>query len=102
MESFNKLVRDRIPEILDGKGVPYEKRIASPEEYEKELIKKLLEEAGEFSQSGGDPEELADVIEVIEALKKLPNYTNVEELRLKKQTERGAFDEGVILKGQKD
>jgi hypothetical protein len=32
MEKYNKLVRDRIPEILDGKGVPYEKRVASPEE----------------------------------------------------------------------
>lgn len=99
MESYNKLVRDKIPEILDGRGVPYEKRIASPEEYKKELIKKLSEEVNEFIQTG-DSEELADVIEVIGALKKLPEYKNVEELRLKKLEERGGFNEKIILKGE--
>ena len=100
MESYNKLVRDKIPEILDGKGVPYEKRIASPEEYKEELIKKLAEEVGEFSEAG-DPAELADVLEVIEALRKLPEYADVETLRLQKREERGGFDEKVILKGEK-
>lgn len=47
MKNYNKLVRDRIPEILDGKGVPYEKRIASPAEYQEELVKKLTEEVVE-------------------------------------------------------
>lgn len=44
MTSYNKLVRDKIPEILDKKGISYEKRIASLEEYKSELIKKLGEE----------------------------------------------------------
>ena len=100
MESYNKLVRDKIPEILDGKGIQYEKRIASLEEYKVELVKKLIEETQEFS---ADPslEELADVIEVIEALKKLPDYADVEEVRKKKAEERGVFAERIILKGQK-
>ena len=101
MESYSKLVRDRVPEILDGKGVPYEKRVASPEEYKQELIKKLSEEAAEFSEAG-DPEELADVLEVIEALKKLPEYREVEKLRLEKLSERGGFNEKIILKGEKN
>ncbi len=100
MESYNKLVRDKIPEILDGKGVSYEKRIASPEEYKAELIKKLAEEIQEFSEAG-DPEELADVVEVIEALKQLPEYSDIEAIRQKKREERGGFDEKIILKGQK-
>jgi predicted house-cleaning noncanonical NTP pyrophosphatase (MazG superfamily) len=100
MESYNKLVRDKIPEILDGKGISYEKRIASPEEYKAELIKKLGEEVKEFSEAG-DPEELADILEVVEALKKLPEYAAIEELRLKKLKERGGFEQGVILKGEK-
>lgn len=100
MESYNKLVRDRIPEILDEKGVSYEKRIASPEEYRQELIKKLLEETAEFSEAG-DSEELADVLEVIEALRDLPEYKGVETLRLKKREERGGFDGKIILKGEK-
>jgi|SRR5680860_378730 len=101
MEKYNKLVRDKIPEYLDEKGIPYEKRIASPEEYKIELIKKLNEETREFSEAGS-PEELADVIEVVEALKKLPDYLKVEELRKKKTEDRGAFDQRIILKGQKD
>ena len=100
MERYNKLVRDKIPEMLDGKNIPYEKRIASPEEYKQELIKKLAEEVNEFAHAG-EPEELVDVIEVIEALKKLPDYQNVDALRLKKLEERGGFDEKIILKGEK-
>ena len=101
MESYNKLVRDKIPEILDEKGISYKKRIASSEEYKAELIKKLAEEIEEFEEAGS-PEELADVIEVVEALKALPDYKNVEGLRKKKAEERGSFAERIILKGEKD
>lgn len=100
METYNKLVRDKIPEILDGKGVRYEKRVASDEEYRTELVKKLGEETEEFLRAG-DAEELADVIEVIEALKKLSDYKNTEEIRKKKLEERGGFDQKIILKGEK-
>ncbi len=101
MQSYNKLVRDKIPEILDKKGVSYEKRIASPEEYRAELIKKLGEEAQEFGVAG-EPDELADVVEVIEALMKLSEYSEVESIRQKKREERGGFYKKIILKGQKD
>ncbi len=101
MTSYNKLVRDKIPEILDKKGLFYEKRIAGVEEYKTELIKKLKEEAEEFFTERS-LEELADVAEVLKALKKLPEYVNVEEIRLKKREERGGFDQKIILKGQKN
>lgn len=100
MESYNKLVRDKIPALLDSKGVAYEKRVATPEEYKQELIKKLQEEVGEFSEAGS-PEELADVLEVIEALRKLPEYQDVADLQQKKKEERGGFGDRIILKGEK-
>lgn len=100
MKGYTKLVRDKIPEILERKGVSYEKRIASSEEYKEELVKKLVEEVSEFTEAG-DPEELADVLEVIEAIRKLPEYEKVEDLRLQKREERGGFDEKIILKGEK-
>ena len=99
-ESYNKLVRDKIPQILDAKLVAYERRIASSEEFKAELIRKLGEEVIEFSEAG-DPEELADVLEVVEALKALPEYKEVEGLRVKKREERGGFDDRIILKGEK-
>ena len=100
-EKYNKLVRDKIPEILDKKGISYEKRIATEEEYCSELIKKLAEEIEEFL-AAKNTEELADILEVIEALKQLPDYSGVEDIKLKKKVERGGFDERIILKGEKD
>jgi predicted house-cleaning noncanonical NTP pyrophosphatase (MazG superfamily) len=78
----------------------YEERIASPEEYKQELIKKLIEESIEF-QEAGDIEELADVLEVIRALEKLPEYQDVEKVRKRKEEERGGFEKKIILKGER-
>ena len=100
MTKYNKLVRDKIPEILDKKNVSYKKRIAADEEYKLELIKKLDEEIEEFHQDL-DVEELADIIEVIEALKRLPEYKKVDNIRYKKLKERGGFEKRIILKGEK-
>lgn len=46
-------------------------------------------------------EELADIIEVIEAVKKLPEYQNVEEVRTKKLEEKGGFEKRLKVKGEK-
>ncbi len=100
MQKYNKLVRDKIPEMLDKKNIPYTKRIATVAEYKIELIKKLQEEVKEFLVAG-DPEELADVMEVINALKKLPEYKTAEMIRKSKLKERGGFKKRIILKGQK-
>jgi len=100
MAKYNKLVRDKIPEMLDNKGISYEKRIASDDEYKIELIKKLDEEVKEFLEEN-ITEELADIIEVVEALKRLPEYRDVEEVRIQKLKDRGGFDKKIILKGEK-
>lgn len=100
MAEYNKLVRDKIPERLDAKGIPYERRIADDAEYRSELIKKLLEEAQEF-QEAGSIEELADVCEVVEALRTLPEYADVETVQRTKREERGGFAGRIILKGEK-
>lgn len=99
--SYQKLVRDRIPEILDTKGVLYDKRIADDAEYRVELIKKLQEEAQEFVDSKGAVEELADVLEVVRALATLPEYAQLEEIRHKKAGESGAFEKRYIVRGEK-
>ncbi|MEK7612277.1 MAG: nucleoside triphosphate pyrophosphohydrolase [Patescibacteria group bacterium] len=100
MEKYNKLVRDNIPDILDKKNIPYEKRIASESEYKTELIKKLDEEMKEFSIEGS-PEELADILEVVEALKTLPEYETVEKIKKEKRKEKGGFEKRIILQGEK-
>ena len=100
MTTYNKLVRDKIPEILDKKDITYEKRIANEAEYRVELLKKLQEEVSEFADDAS-VEELADVLEVVKALEQLPEYINLESVREQKAADRGAFNERIILKGKK-
>lgn len=97
---YNKLVRDNIPEQLRAKNISFEERIASDEEYKIELIKKVGEESAEFL-ADGSVEELADLQEVINALKQLPEYANLEEVREAKIVDKGGFDKRIILKGEK-
>ncbi len=99
-QPYNKLVRDYIPEQLRARNISFEERIASDVEYKTELIKKLAEELAEF-QSDESVEELADLQEVINALKNLPEYATLEEVRIAKLEDKGGFTKKIILKGEK-
>ena len=100
MEKYTKLVRDKIPEILDEKGIPYEKKIATNEELKDWLVLKLEEGTNEFKEAK-NVEELADILEVIKALQNLPEFSDVEAVRHKKAEQRGGFEQGIILTGEK-
>jgi predicted house-cleaning noncanonical NTP pyrophosphatase (MazG superfamily) len=94
-----KLVRDRIPEIIrDAGGLP-ESRVAGQEEHAALLRAKLNEEAGEYAASG-DPAELADLLEVIHALAALHGITpaELEEHRATKAAARGGFSRRLVLR----
>lgn len=100
MEKYTKLVRDKIPKILDEKGIPYQKEIARSEEMKAWLMLKLEEEMAEFKEAK-NVEELADILEVIKALQNLPEFSDLESVRQKKAEERGGFEQGIILTGEK-
>lgn len=96
--SFNKLVRDKIPEIIESEGRKCNFHILEDEAYVKELKKKLNEEVVEFLESD-NPEELADILEVVYALGKA-NHCSEEEIndiRNRKAAKRGAFDKKIFL-----
>ncbi len=95
---YNKLVRDRIPEIIEGKGKVCRTEILSDEEYLEMIDKKLDEELLEY-HTDKNLEELADLLEVLYAAAKARGYTleQLEEARAKKACERGAFDEKILL-----
>ncbi len=95
---YNKLVRDKIPEIIEASGKKAEIRIAGDTEYKDLLGKKLLEEVNEFLESN-DPEELADIIEVVKALGKTYGMSLEELIRLaeEKKAIRGGFDKKIVL-----
>jgi len=95
---YDKLVRDLIPEIIHSKGGQPVIHVASEQEYETKLRAKLQEEVNEYLENG-NPEELADIMEVLYALGALKNHTpeQLEALRAAKAAERGGFTERVIL-----
>lgn len=95
---YDKLVRDKIPEIIKGKGKECTTRIAEHQEYVEKLKKKLLEEVMEYLESG-EKEELADIKEVIIALCEVDGISQeeLEEMRKNKFDERGGFSKKIIL-----
>lgn len=99
MKIYNKLVRDKIPEIIEeNEGVAPKTRILNNEEYLKELNKKLQEELKEYLERG-EIEELADLEEVLLAIldAKQVSYHDFQQLRLKKVEKRGSFKERIFL-----
>lgn len=92
-----KLVRDRIPELLKERGIEPPTHTADADEYDRRLLDKVKEELEEFRASG-DPEELADMLEVILALAERCglNAGHLEELREEKAAERGRFSKRIV------
>ena len=96
--SYEKLVRDRIIDIIRSNGENPIYHTLSDEEYLDELHKKLFEEANEFVEAD-DLEELADLLEVIYAIAKHKNINmeQVEDIRLEKREKRGGFEDKIYL-----
>ncbi len=98
---YNKLVRDKIPEIIEGKNETPVTRILNDDEYKLELEKKLYEEYKEVIESSGEDRlfELADMIEVIKSLALLSGKTleDIIELANGKRNKRGGFEKKIFL-----
>ncbi|WP_057762108.1 nucleoside triphosphate pyrophosphohydrolase [Cytobacillus praedii] len=102
MPTYNKLVRDRIPEIIKKTGKKFSTKILDNTEYIKELKKKSFEELDEYVNTTNNEEaieELADVLEIIYALAEYHGATidKIEEVRKQKAEKRGSFREKVFL-----
>ena len=81
MQVYNKLVRDKIPEIIEANGDKPTYETLKDDRYLIELNKKLLEEANEFIEAN-DPEELADLMEVVYAITTLKNIDLTDKSRV--------------------
>ncbi|HDR8105514.1 nucleoside triphosphate pyrophosphohydrolase [Bacillus cereus] len=83
---YNKLIRDKIPQIIKSNGKTTTTRILPKDEYIKELCKKTQEE-------------LSDLLEIINALAEYEGTTleEINNIRKKKAEERGGFSDRVFL-----
>ncbi len=98
MTHYNKLIRDKIPDLIKSKGETCKTRIATDEEYWDKLKEKLVEEVNELIKDN-NIEELADVLEVIDSIKKYKDWhdARIEKIRLEKKINKGGFDDRIIL-----
>jgi predicted house-cleaning noncanonical NTP pyrophosphatase (MazG superfamily) len=98
-----KLVRDRIPEIIRSKGLDPVIWTASAGEYGTRLRDKLQEEVAEFLASDNDPEELADILEVLYALAEQAgsDREQLEKIRAVKAEERGGYAARIVWVGNR-
>ena len=95
-----KLIRDKIPEIIGEKGAKFETRILKDKEFEKELKKKLVEEAMEVEKEEVDIlNELADVLELIISIGELKGveFKEIKDKQEEKKVERGGFSKKLFL-----
>lgn len=100
---YNKLVRDRIPEIIAADGKTCKTEVLSDEEYLKMVDTKLDEELAEYYKDQ-NIEELADLMEVIYAAAAARGYSieQLEQVRTQKAEKRGGFQKKILLVEVKD
>ncbi len=96
---YNKLVRDKIPQIIERNGQTCITQVLTEDEYIRKLDEKLTEELAEYRESKA-LEELADLLEVMEATVKARGYTWQELLQIRdqKREKRGGFEDRILLK----
>lgn len=97
----NKLIRDKVPELLQAKEVVIHERILDDVEFISKLKEKLLEEADEVLEAANREElteELADVLEVVYTLSKATGIplNLIEEARIKKLSFKSGFEKKIF------
>lgn len=97
--TYNKLVRDKIPEIIEASGKKCDTAVLTDKDFLYMLDKKLGEEVKEYQESH-EVEELADVLEVIYAIAETQGVSKkqLEDIRAAKTEKRGAFEKKILLK----
>ena len=98
-KAYHKLVRDRIPEIIEADSKTCVCETLSDEDYLSLLDQKLNEELAEYQESKS-LEELADLLEVMQAVVKARGWTveDLERVRAEKAAKRGGFEKKILLK----
>jgi predicted house-cleaning noncanonical NTP pyrophosphatase (MazG superfamily) len=94
----NKLVRDKIVDLIRAKGEEAKAHIATEDEYGQKLLEKLSEEVGEFIRDQNE-EEIADIQEVIDAIIDFKGFdrNTIDRIKREKTNKKGKFEQRIIL-----
>lgn len=95
IKKYDKLIRDKIPEIIESRGAQCKYHIADTEEYRERLGQKLLEEVQEYLEEPS-VEELADLQEIVNAICYVNNW-NIVRACFEKVDRQGAFVKRYVL-----
>ena len=103
MKKYDKLVRDRIPEIIELSGSKCNFHVATKEEFKSRLIDKLGEEIAEFVENPS-AEEMADILEVLDAVRRVYgiDLSDIKHQKVMKRVNRGGFEKKIVLESTVD
>jgi len=102
MPIYNKLVRDKVLEVMEAKGLSYHARILEPSELIKAIKAKIIEEATEFYEAEDKKESVEELADILELLHMAIGVIGVsieelEAIREHKRKARGGFEKGIYL-----
>ena len=103
MKKYDKLARDKIPDIICRKGEKFEiKRATTPDLFISKLKEKIVEEAKELKNAKTRQEELSESADLAEVLGELCSFLKIKKSELKKERgikakEKGRFKKRIIL-----
>ena len=106
MKKSNKLIRDRIPEILEEKGANFSVRVLNDDEYKRELLLKVVEEAEEIAGTGGNTgelvKEIGDVMEVMDHVVATfgLDLAQIGKVKRERRRLRGGFSKKLFLENK--
>ncbi|MFW6287398.1 MAG: phosphoribosyl-ATP pyrophosphohydrolase [bacterium] len=100
---YDKLVRDKIPQIIDDAGKECAVHIADDKEYVSKLFDKVQEELNEFEENPS-AEEMADIFEVLDAMIGFYGLDadEIEAVKKEKKADRGGFEERIVLEAVRE
>jgi predicted house-cleaning noncanonical NTP pyrophosphatase (MazG superfamily) len=98
MIHYNKLIRDKVPDIKAQQKEKITFHVAEEKEYWHKLLEKLQEEINEFGEKG-DMESFGDILEVLEAMRDFKQFDHEEVMAIKKnkKIELGGFEKRMVL-----
>ncbi|MEK7142710.1 MAG: nucleoside triphosphate pyrophosphohydrolase [Patescibacteria group bacterium] len=99
---YNKLIRDRIPEITQADGWLSKTKILNKPEFLKELKKKILEEVNELNQSHNRKDIISELVDIQELIDNILKETKIKfqafrQIQAQKRKKRGGFEKKLFL-----